>query len=129
MPIVQVRGHGGDDRNVGVTTWFQLAGGLVTVAGAFLRYDGYRAHDLVGRFAEAIGAVDLVVAGAIGQQRAAEAGVDCQVFGRCEGMPDNWWELFAPLVEGAALGGLIAGAAVACGWVLAALTRRGPGGK
>ncbi|HEV2889625.1 MAG TPA: hypothetical protein VGX28_04545 [Frankiaceae bacterium] len=107
---------------------FVVVGFVVTCAGAFLRYDGYEIHDVVGSLGEGVGAAELVVVGAIDQQRAARAGVDCQVFHHCESMPHNLWDVFSPVVLGALRGALVAAAAVAVGWVLARLTRRQAGG-
>lgn len=107
---------------------FLVVGVLVTGVGAFLRYDGHPSHDAVGLAGEAVGGLELVVVGAIKQQRAAEAGVDCAVFRRCEGMPDTFWELVAPYLLGAVVGSLIAAAAVGAGWLVARLTTRAPAG-
>ena len=111
-----------------VATAFLVVGAVVTAVGAFLRYDGYDSHDAAGLLGQAIGGLELLVVGVIDQQRSAEAGRDCAVFGRCEGMPHTFWELVSPFLLGAVKGILIAAVAVGAGWVLARLTAREPAG-
>jgi hypothetical protein len=110
---------------------FAGVGGILSVIslaliclGEFLRHDGNANHDLVGKIAEGIGWASLILLGIVGNQRAAEAQVECSVFERgCPTSFGSWlWGVGQPYL----LDILLGAAAGAAGWTLAKLTRRRP---